>query len=217
MGKIILYHGSPNKVVVPQFGFGEGKHDYGKGFYLTENIELAKEWAVCRPDEMNGWVHKYELETDDLRILDFQEHNILSWLAELMKHRDASDSRRYKVLSKKFIAEYGIDTSEYDVIKGWRANASYFYIAKEFVRDNIDIEILEELLSLGGLGIQYCIKSELAYSKLTEVDDGLISVDYSEFNEKYNERDIIARKRMRELVDSDANKVTNVFSTLFER
>ena len=217
MGKIILYHGSPNKVVVPQFGFGEGKHDYGKGFYLTENIELAKEWAVCRPDETNGWVHKYELETDDLKILDFQEHNILSWLAELMKHRDASDSRRYKVLSKKFIDEYGIDTSEYDVIKGWRANASYFYIAKEFVRDNIDIEILEELLSLGGLGIQYCIKSELAYSKLTEVDDGLISVDYSEFNEKYNERDIIARKKMRELVDSDANKVTNVFSTLFER
>lgn len=217
MGKIILYHGSPNKVVVPQFGFGEGKHDYGKGFYLTENIELAKEWAVCRPDETNGWVHKYELETDDLRILDFQEHNILSWLAELMKHRDASDSRRYKVLSKKFITEYGIDTSEYDVIKGWRANASYFYIAKEFVRDNIDIEILEELLSLGGLGIQYCIKSELAYSKLTEVEDGLVSVDYSEFNEKYNERDIIARKRMRELVDSDANKVTNVFSTLFER
>mgnify|MGYP000306731127 FL=1 len=217
MGKIILYHGSPNKVVVPQFGFGEGKHDYGKGFYLTENIELAKEWAVCRPDETNGWVHKYELETDDLRILDFQEHNILSWLAELMKHRDASDSRRYKVLSKKFIAEYGIDTSEYDVIKGWRANASYFYIAKEFVRDNIDIEILEELLSLGGLGIQYCIKSELAYSKLAEIEDGPISVDYSEFNEKYNERDIIARKKMRELVDSDANKVTNVFSTLFER
>ena len=217
MGKFILYHGSPNKVVVPQFGFGEGKHDYGKGFYLTENIELAKEWAVCRPDETNGWVHKYELETDDLKILDFQEHDILSWLAELMKHRDASDSRRYKVLSKKFIAEYGIDTSEYDVIKGWRANASYFYIAKEFVRDNIDIEILEELLSLGGLGIQYCIKSELAYSKLTEVENGLISVDYSEFNEKYNERDIIARKRMRELVDSDANKVTNVFSTLFER
>lgn len=217
MEKIILYHGSSNKVVVPQYGFGEGKHDYGKGFYLTENIELAKEWAVCRPDETNGWVHKYELNTTNLKVLDFQEHNILSWLAELMKHRDASDSRRYKVLSKKFIAEYGIDTSEYDVIKGWRANASYFYIAKEFVRDNIDIEILEELLSLGGLGIQYCIKSELAYSKLAEVEDGLISVDYSEFNEKYNERDIIARKKMRELVDSDANKVTNVFSTLFER
>lgn len=217
MGKIVLYHGSPNKIVVPEYGFGEGKHDYGKGFYLTENLELAKEWAVCRPDETNGWVHKYELETTDLKILDFQEHNILSWLAELMKHRDASDSKRYKVLAKKFIEVYGLDSNEYDVIKGWRANASYFYIAKEFVRDNVDVEIIEDLLSLGGLGIQYCIKSERAYSKLTEIDEGLHCVDYDEFNEKYNERDITARKKMRELIDSDANKVTNVFSTLFVR
>ena len=217
MKKIILYHGSPNKVVVPRYGFGEGRHDYGKGFYLAENVELAKEWAVCRPDETNGWVHKFELDATDLNVLDFQKYNVLSWLAELMKHRDASDTRRYKVLSKRFISEYGIDTGGYDVIKGWRADASYFYIAREFVRDNIDVEILEELLSLGGLGIQYCIKSELAYSKLTEIEDGLIYVDYNVFNERYNERDVTARKKMRELVDSDANKVTNVFSTLFER
>lgn len=217
MDKIILYHGSPNKVVVPQYGLGEGKHDYGKGFYLTENVELAKEWAVCRPDETNGWVHKFELDTKDLKILDFQQHNVLSWLAELMKHRDASDTKRYKLLSEKFIEKYGLDTGNYDVINGWRANASYFYIAKEFVRDNIDIEILEELLSLGGLGIQYCVKSELAFSRLTEIEDGLVYVDYTEFNDRYNERDVNARKNMRELVNSDANKVTNVFSTLFER
>lgn len=217
MGKIILYHGSPNKIVVPKYGFGEEKHDYGKGFYLTENIELAKEWAVCRPDETNGWVHKFELETTDLKIFDFQKYDVLSWLAELMKHRDASDTKRYHMLAKKFIEKYGINTSDYDVIKGWRADASYFYIAKEFVRDNVDIEILEELLSLGGLGIQYCVKSELAYSKLTEIQSDLISVDYNEFNDKYNERDINARTNMRKLVESDANKVTNVFSTLFER
>lgn len=217
MGKIILYHGSPNKVIVPQYGLGEEKHDYGKGFYLTESKELAKEWAVCRPDETNGWLHKYELDTTDLKLLDFQQYHVLSWLAELMKHRDAADSRRYKLLSRKFIEKYGIETSSYDVIKGWRANASYFYIAREFVRDNIDIEILEELLSLGGLGIQYCVKSELAFSKLTEIRDGLTSVDYIEFNDKYNERDVAARRKMRQLVDSEANKVTNVFSTLFER
>lgn len=84
-----------------------------------------------------------------------------------------------------------------------RANASYFYIAKEFVRDNIDVDILEELLSLGGLGIQYCIKSELAYSKLHEIKEDLIIVEHSEFNDKYNQRDTDARQRMRDLVDSD--------------
>lgn len=217
MGKIILYHGTSDKMVLPAFGYGDEKHDYGKGFYLTENIELAKEWAVCRPNDINGWVHKYELDTEGLKILDFQEMNVLSWLSELMKHREAADSKRYRMLAKKFIEKYGVDTAGYDVVKGWRANASYFYIAKEFVRDNIDIDILEQLLSLGNLGIQYCIKSELAYSKLYEVKNELLAVKYDEFNPKYNLRDVTARKNMKELVDSEANKVTNVFSTLFER
>lgn len=217
MGKIILYHGTPDKIVIPQYGLGDNKHDYGRGFYLTENIELAKEWAVCRPTEVNGWVHKFELDSDGLNILDFQEKDCLAWLAELMKHRDASDTKRYKMLAEKFIEKYGVESEKYDVIKGWRANASYFYIAKEFVRDNIDMDILEELLSLGGLGIQYCIKSKLAYSKLHEIEDERIVVDYNEFNQKFNQRDIDARTRMRDLVNSDANKVTNVFSTLFER
>ncbi len=215
MEKLILYHGTYNKIVTPTYGQGDDKHDYGRGFYLTENYDLAKEWAVCRPDDSNGWVHKFELDTEDLKILDFQQLNVLSWLAELMKHRDADDSKRYRVLAAKFIEKYGVETSEYDVIKGWRANASYFYIAKEFVRDNIDIDILEELLSLGELGIQYCIKTEKAYSRLKEIQDELSIVDYNEFNVKYNERDVRARRSMRELVDSEANKVTKVFSTLF--
>lgn len=215
MAKLILYHGTPDKIVVPTFGLGDEKHDYGKGFYLTENPELAKEWAVCRPNDSNGWLHKYELNTDGLKILDFQEKDVLCWLAELMKHRDAADTKRYKMLAAKFIEKYGLDTSEYDVIRGWRANASYFYIAKEFVRDNIDVDILEELLSLGGLGIQYCIKSRLAYSKLHEVEADISAVNYDEFNEKYNLRDVEARQKMRDLVNSDANKVIKVFSTLF--
>lgn len=214
---MILYHGTPDKVVTPRYGGGDEKHDYGKGFYLTGDIELAKEWAVCRPEKRNGWVHEYELDTRELNILDFQQYGVLAWLAELMKHRDAADSKRYRVLAQRFIEKYGMSTDGYDVIKGWRANASYFYIAREFVRDNIDMDILEELLSLGDLGIQYCVKSELAYSKLTEAQDSPVYVDYDEIRERYNQRDTRARENMRLLIDSDANKVTNVFSTLLGR
>lgn len=217
MKNLILFHGSANKIIHPTYGLGNDKHDYGKGFYLTENIDLAKEWAVCRPNETNGWVHKFEIDVNELKILDFQNNDVLAWLAELMKHRDAADSKRYHMLAEKFIKKYGINTDSYDIIKGWRANASYFYIAKEFVRDNVDLDILSELLSLGGLGIQYCIKSEKAFLGLHEILDGLICVDYSEFNEKYNQRDITARKKMKNLINSDKNKVTKVFSTLFER
>lgn len=214
MSNIILYYGSAERIVTPTFGLGEDRHDYGRGFYLTESDELAKEWAVCRPDETNGWVHKFVLDDTELKILDFQKESVLSWLAELMKHRAAADSKRYRVLSEKFIQKYGISTDGYDVIKGWRANASYFYIAKSFVRDEIDVDILEELLSLGGLGIQYCVKTEKAYEHLSEIDEELRQINFEQYNKKYNERDITARENMKSLIESDRNKVTKVFSTL---
>lgn len=53
MTKIVLYHGSPNKDFTPIYGYGEDS-DYGRGFYLTENLELAKEWSVSRPNENNA-------------------------------------------------------------------------------------------------------------------------------------------------------------------
>ena len=56
MGKIILYHGTQNKIVTPVFGGGNDKHDYGRGFYLTEVLNLSKEWAVCVPNSENGCV-----------------------------------------------------------------------------------------------------------------------------------------------------------------
>ena len=172
------------------------------------------EWAVYKPNNLNGWLHQFTLNTDKLKVLDFTQLNILCWLAELMKHRDAADSKRYRMLSARFIEKYSISTDAYDVIKGWRANASYFYIAKAFVRDEIDVDILEELMTLGGLGIQYCLKSQKAFDNIAENTAALQPVDFTEFNLKYNTRDITARDNMRKLIDSDRNKVTKVFSTL---
>lgn len=146
--------------------------------------------------------------------MDFEELGVLPWMAELMKHRDADSSKRYRVLSKKFIEKYGVDTSGFDVIKGWRANASYFYITKAFVRDEIDIDILGELFHLGDLGIQYCLKSEKAFLCIKEKKENLQSVDYTEFNARYIERDTLARNKMKALIDSDENLVEKVFSTL---
>lgn len=212
--EIILYHGSPNKEIVPAYGLGNDKHDYGRGFYLTESPVLASEWSVCNPMEKNGWVHKFILDIHELKILDFEKYDILSWLAELMKHRDADIGRRYKVLAPRFIEKYQISTEGYDVIKGWRANASYFYIAKCFVRDEVDISILPDLLKLGDLGIQYCLKSEKAFQALREEPLALRQVEFSKINPQYIQRDRMARESMYALINSDENKIDKVFSKL---
>ena len=214
MSKLILYHGTADEKVTPTFGKGNKHRDFGQGFYLTNDITLAKEWAVCQPKCICGFVHRYELDLQELQILDFKSKGILVWLAELMKHRDADSSRRYRMLAPRFISQFGVESSGYDVISGWRADASYFYIAKEFVRDNVDVDIPEQLLMLGNLGIQYCIKSELAYSRLHEIESELQIVPYEEFNSRYNQRDTTARQQMYELINSDANQVKQVFSTL---
>lgn len=44
--------------------------------------------------------------------------------------------------------------------------------------------------------------------------ESVLPVNYDEFNKRYNDRDVQARKNMRELIDSDENKVEKVFSTL---
>ena len=131
-----------------------------------------------------------------------------------MKHRDADTGRRYRVLAPKFIQKYQVSTVGYDVIKGWRANASYFYIAKCFVRDEVDLDILPELLKLGDLGIQYCLKTEKAFQHLREEYSALQEIEYNRVNPQYTQRDRTAREAMYALINSDKNKIENVFSKL---
>ena len=40
-----LYHGSQIILEKPEYGKGARNNDYGRGFYCTEEIELAREWA----------------------------------------------------------------------------------------------------------------------------------------------------------------------------
>ena len=54
MSKLIIYHGSENIIEKPYYHGGKKENDYGYGFYCTENIELAKEWA-CSNNETNGF------------------------------------------------------------------------------------------------------------------------------------------------------------------
>ena len=39
---LVLYHGSPLIIEVPEFGKENPMNDYGLGFYCTEDIELDR-------------------------------------------------------------------------------------------------------------------------------------------------------------------------------
>ncbi len=74
----LIYHGSDKIIEKHIFGYGNKKKDYGLGFYCTENMELAKEWGAS--DNKEGYANQYELQTDNLSILDLTEKNTTSFI-----------------------------------------------------------------------------------------------------------------------------------------
>ena len=214
---MILYHGSQVESFTPTYGLGNDTHDYGRGFYTTADKELGKEWAVGQQANADGWLHVYEVDFAPLRVFDFASVGVLSWLAELMKHRPADDTPSYIRDSGKFVSRYGVDLSGYDVVKGWRADASYFFIARMFARNQVDVSILGELLSLGDLGVQYFFKTERAFVSLKELPELKERVSMAEYKAKFNARDDQARRKMVELVyDLRRNPLERVFSDLIK-
>ena len=60
--KKILYHGSEFLIEKPEFGKVARHNDYGRVFYCTENIELAREWAGAK--QKNGYVSIKSIESE---------------------------------------------------------------------------------------------------------------------------------------------------------
>ena len=194
---MILYHGSEKIIESPVFGKGNSHNDYGKGFYCTESEYLAKEWACA--NNKNGFANKYEFDIDGLKILylNSERYNILNWLAILTKNRTYWESNTVSELAKKYISEnFMIDTTEYDVIIGYRADDSYFSFAQDFVAGAISYRQLGEAMKLGKLGEQIVLISEKAFTRIKYISNS--PADASVYYKKKKERDRIARKEYRQ-------------------
>ena len=166
---ITIYHGTKTEDLIPEFGLGSSNNDYGRGFYTTPNIELAKEWAWGTYTTGNkGYVHTFELNIESLNILNLTELDSIHWIAELVHNRKLNvyDKEVVQDNIKILLDKYKLDTGKYDVIVGYRANDSYFAYAEAFVSGAIYKDTLEKALRTGELGIQVFIKSERAFHGL---------------------------------------------------
>ena len=165
--KITVYHGSPRMIEKPVFGMGNPNNDYGMGFYCTESIELAKEWACSA--EMDGYANQYNLNLTDLSVLSLTggDYHILNWLFVLLENRKFRIGGDIAKQAKEYIFEnFAIDYRHYDIIKGYRADDSYFSFATAFLNNTISITQLEKAMVLGKLGEQIVVMSERAFTAM---------------------------------------------------
>ena len=207
MSKLIIFHGSPSIVGQPVFGKGKKYNDYGRGFYCTEHIELAKEWACT--EGVDGYANRYEIEADGLQILNLSDddYTILNWLAILLKNRKGRlsspvEKRGREYLIQNFLPDY----ESYDAIVGYRADDSYFSFARSFVSNTISLKQLGYAMKLGKLGEQFVLKSEKAFEAIKFLD--YTTADNSVYYAKRKARDEEARAAyLKELENEDMNGI----------
>lgn len=189
---LIIYHGSQQIVELPKFGIGKKYNDYGLGFYCTENIELAKEWAC--PVKNDGYSNKYIMHFDGMNVMHLTkgEFNILSWLAILLAHRKFDITSPIGKNAREFLlSRFMPDITNVDVMIGYRADDSYFSFAEDFVNNTISLRDLNLAMQLGTLGEQVVLLSKRAFEQIEFVEYEV--ADYREYYYKRAERDKNAR------------------------
>lgn len=195
---IDIYHGSDHILEKPVFGEGKPYNDYGRGFYCTEHVELAKEWA-CSADS-DGYANHYQLDCSRLSVLNLNtpDYSILNWLAILLENRKFNVAEGLPQRAKTYILEnFKVDYKQYDIIMGYRANDSYFSYAGDFVNGTLSLSDLSEAMRLGKLGEQVVLKSKKAFESLTFVE--AVRAPRQEYFAKYKSRDDEACTRYRQI------------------
>lgn len=189
--KIIIYHGSISIIEKPTYGFGKKYNDFGLGFYCTDDIELAKEWAVNEKD--NGYANIYELNLDGLKILDLtNNYNVLNWITILLINRSFITKRNIAQQGKDFlISNFKIPYEDYDIIIGYRADDAYFTFAEDFLNNTISLNQLEYALKLGKLGKQIVLKSKKAFEQIKYIGNEI--ANYNVYYIKRRNRNINAK------------------------
>ena len=164
---ITIFHGSEKIIEHPIWGEGRKNNDFGIGFYCTESLELAKEWAVS--SLRDGFSNKYTLDTKYLNILNLNSsaYTILNWIAVLVEHRLFSITTPVARRAKSYLIEkFSVNVNAFDIVTGYRADDSYFDYAESFINNAISVEQLAQAMKLGKLGEQIVIKSKYAFTKL---------------------------------------------------
>ncbi len=193
-----IYHGSKDIIERPVFGRGKAHNDYGLGFYCTEDLRMAKEWAV---DENHcGYANAYDLNMDGLDVLRLggEGCTVLHWLAVLLENRTFDMPSILAAEAREYLLEnFSVPYKEADIIVGYRADDSYFSFAQDFLNGTIPYRHLRQAMHLGKLGQQVVLKSERAFARV-EFCDALPAPCELWFPKK-QARDLAARQSYTEI------------------
>ena len=197
-----IYHGSSQIIEKPVYGQGKIYNDYGRGFYCTEHLDMAKEWSVGK--DRDRYANIYQIDCTDLDILDLNapDYCILHWMNVLLHNREFDAPAALAQEAKEYLLRYfNVDYQKRDAIIGYRADNSHFSFAQDFINGTISYRQLNNAMHLSKSGQQFVLKSQTAFERIRFVDYEAVS--NQEWYTQKMERDKAVR---RQYFDTERNK-----------
>lgn len=148
MAEIKVYHGSNCEVKEPSLSYGREDADFGIGFYVTTDVEMAEKWAARR---RNPIINVYTVDLDSLNGLEFGLNK--GWLDFVVQNR--SGNKRVE-----------IDLSEIDYIKGATADDRLFAVVEQYESNLLDVDTAIKAMSAMKIGEQIALVSEESVGNL---------------------------------------------------
>lgn len=158
----LVYHGTIYDFDIPVLSKCKDRKDFGKGFYLAENIEHARSVAA-KGYALSGYtgvkyIYSYKIDVAEMRRLDISVHQFDSanyaWLDFVIKNRNLLSADLYDVI----IGPTADKSAQEDITDFYK---KYGFNATKEEKDR-----LLKNLNLTKYGKQYCFRTEQALEYL---------------------------------------------------
>ncbi len=165
-----LYHGSNVVIESINLAMCRPYKDFGKGFYLTDIEEQAKQMAkrVARIYGGSPIVNSFEIQDDfrklsNIKIKDFGIQTTEEWAKFVMNNRNRTFTDEANTLCNK--------DNKYDIVIGPVADDNMALLFRQYENEIIDFETLLKGMIYKKTSSQYSFHTEKSIRLLRKVDD----------------------------------------------
>lgn len=165
-----LYHGSNVVIESINLAMCRPYKDFGKGFYLTDIEEQAKQMAkrVSRIYGGSPVINTFEIQDDfrkisDIKIKDFGIQTTEEWAKFVMNNRNRTVTDEVSTLCNK--------DNKFDIVIGPVADDNMALLFRQYENEIIDFETLLKGMIYKKTSSQYSFHTEKGIRLLRKVDD----------------------------------------------
>lgn len=161
---VLVFHGTVYNFDVPLLSRCKDYKDFGKGFYLADDLEHARSVArkgyLLNPYNSEKYVYSYRIDLSEMDKLGLKIHIFrgadYSWLEFVMRNRNMLDVENYDVI----IGPTADKDAQKDIESFYR---KYGWNASEQAKDMLLMKLKTDIY-----GKQYCFRTEDAINYLNK-------------------------------------------------